>query len=487
MTQLDIRKPVVCLSFTPNFKSLEFIVFDLRERQVIKTDHEAFSIEDPQIREIDEEAVRLKVMLKRFYDRNGLSVTTPTTLVLPSFFSRDMPKPSGVQDSEMGMYVLSQAEGYYVFKKMEPIVGYAALDKHSKVLYTAYPRASYLPLEQIFTDLKIPLIAMECHYTATIRGLMALGGFEQEIASDLKWAVIIVGPISTCMVMMEGEHVEKIQEIPLVLDTTTSEAVANQIKDDFNHFGQFQVVSKIILINNTTKLLDGTFLRVLDLNNLQVFYQNDKTIDSLGAEQGERACTLEALGACVGLTGSTIPILSLLQKNLFELSIIQRKKDFIGLLLIALAIILFIFYAIVITLMGFLQVQQDGAKAAVQKEIQDIQPPQEELNKLKTELFLQRSINYNIGFNNILIKTFQALPPDAWLKSVDLDSQADYRNYKVVIKGGSVTSEPLNTYLQELNTQLGGQVLTPIIEPQQNYQQQTYFNFELNNTPPVTP
>jgi hypothetical protein len=406
-------------------------------------------------------------------------------MVFPSFFSRDMARPNGVQDSEMGMYVLSQSEGYYVFKKTEPVVGYALFEKHNKVVYTAYPKASYLPLEQIFNDLKIPLVAMECHYTATVRGLLALGGLEQEVMSDLKWAVLIVGAFSTCLVLMEGKSLEKIQEIPLVVDNASSEAVGSQIREDFGHFCQFQVLSKIILINNTSKLLDGTFLRTLDLNNLQVFYQNTKTIESLGAENGgERPCSIETLGACVGLVDSTIPLLSILQKNLFEESITQRKKDFVGFLLIGLAILLFVFYTIIITLMGVLEGQQEGEKQAVQSEIQNIKPPQEELNKLKTELFLQRSINYNIGFNNILIKTFQVLPPDAWLQNIEFQALPDFRNYKVNIKGGAVTSEPLNTYLQELNTQLGGQALVPIIQPQQNYQQQTYFNFELNNNAP---
>ena len=97
-------------------------------------------------------------------------------------------------------------------------------------------------------------------------------------------------------------------------------------------------------------------------------------------------------------------------------------------------------------------------------------------------MFVQRSYNQNIRFNNLMITLFQALPPDAWLDQVELESQTDFRTYKVAIKGATLSPDPLNTYLQELNRQMVGQSLTPAIQPLQTYNHQQYFGFQLNTT-----
>jgi len=122
--------------------------------------------------------------------------------------------------------------------------------------------------------------------------------------------------------------------------------------------------------------------------------------------------------------------------------------------------------------------------AQIDTEMQNIKPPAEMLNELKSQLFIKRSVNQNIGVNNLMIKSFQVLPPDAWLESIIVEAPVSFDRFNVEIKGAGITPDPLNTFLQELNGQLKPeQKLSPIIEPKQTPNNQSYFSFTLSNAP----
>ena len=129
--------------------------------------------------------------------------------------------------------------------------------------------------------------------------------------------------------------------------------------------------------------------------------------------------------------------------------------------------------------MGFMSDMQTEKATALQSQIQDLKPPEAQYLKLKEVLFDQRSYNYNVGLYNVLVQTFQTLPPDAWLTSLNYESQDNFRLYNVDIKGAAQTAGNLGTYLQEVNTQLTGQSITPTVTPKQSPLQQQYFEFSL--------
>lgn len=165
MLPYDSRKPIACFSISPSGKFLEFVLFDALRRNIIRVDHEAFTFTDAGLTESggEQDLSRLKQLIKRLQDRNQVSPNALTILVLPSYFTRDASYPDGVNEAELQMLMLSQAESFYLFKKIEPIVGVGTLQERGRLVYSAYPKSTYLQLEQIFIDLKVPLIAVETH------------------------------------------------------------------------------------------------------------------------------------------------------------------------------------------------------------------------------------------------------------------------------------------------------------------------------------
>ena len=482
MSLLKNNGTMVTISFSPNFQFVEFIVYDLKNSRLLRLDHEPFRYKDNQTREMEEDDHGLKQFIKRLYERNNIPLSTPTTLVMPSFLTREMVPPEGIDVGDLGMYVLSQVESFYIFKKLEPVIGYTFIDDH-KILYTAYPKLYYLPLEQVFADLKIPLAVTECHYTATLRGLMQLGAVHEEIESDLKWLLIILGETGAGFFMMNGSHIEKMQESPLSLESDV-EGLLTQLRDDFVQFCQYEIINRVIVVDNTKRFLEAQLKEAVGFENTIVFEQNAETLESLGAFESKYPCSLEAIGGIFGIRDSYSAKLNFIQNNIYEASAVQRSKDVLAYGLIGLGVILLLGQFLISFGMGFIADTQNEKVTTLQTEIQNLKPPEAQYIKLKESLFSQRSYNYNVGFNNILIQTFQALPPDAWLSSLNFQSQDNFRMYTLEIDGASQTAGNLGTYLQEVNTQLVGQTVTPTVTPKQSPLQQQYFEFSLTTQTP---
>ena len=159
-------------------------------------------------------------------------------------------------------FLVTEAERFYVFKKIIPKVGYNLLQS-GQVLFTAYPE---LPLEIIrncFSDLKIPLVSIDCNYTATLRGLVAMGIIGQEVVENVKWGLMILSDFNVFMAVVEGDQIEKILEAPLSIQVGEDAAILTEIKDDFHQFYGYEIMSRIILVNNSFKLYSPLLIEKL--------------------------------------------------------------------------------------------------------------------------------------------------------------------------------------------------------------------------------
>lgn len=474
---LNKDNTIATVNFSPNFNFVEFIVYDLKNARLLCLDHEPFHYVDNQTREMEEDTEALKQFIKRLYERNNIPMGTPTTLVMPSFLTREMVPPEGLDIGDLSMFVLSQVESFYIFKKLEPVVGFSFIDE-KKILYTAYPKLNYLPLEQAFEDLKIPLAVTECHYTATLRGLIQLGAIHEEIESGLTWLMIVLGETGAGFFMMNGARIEKMQESPISVEMD-DESILAQFKDDFVQFCQYEIINRVIVVDNTKRFIEAQIKEAIGFDNTVIFEQNSETLESLGAYESKYPCSLEAIGGIFSTKDSVTPKLDFIQNNIYESAESQRKKDLVGFGLIGIGALLLVGQLLISFGMDFMGNVQSEKAIQLQGDIQNMKPPEAQYLKLKEVLFDQRSYNYNVGLYNVLVQTFQTLPPDAWLTSLTYESQDNFRLYNVDIKGAAQTAGNLGTYLQEVNTQLTGQSITPTVTPKQSPLQQQYFEFSL--------
>jgi hypothetical protein len=485
MLPYDTRKPIACLNLSPTGRFLEFMLFDAQRRTILKVDHESFPYGEINLADLEGGIDRIKGLIRRLLDRNQVPANALTVMVVPSFFTRDANYPDGVDASELQMLMLSQAESFYLFKKVEPVVGVAPLFERGRLIYSAYPKLNYLQLEQQFVDLKIPLIAVESHPIATIRGVIASGFVQEEIANELTWVFFTVTDTSVFMSLMLGSNLQRIMESPITLQGGDIEGALTQLNEDYMQFCEYEVVNKVIVVNNSRELLSSQLRETIQHETIVLFDQNESTLESLGGKEAQAPCSFEILGAGMAIVDNMVPVVNLLQRNIFDLTVIQRQKDKVAMGLIAAGMTLFLVYLAINSLFGFLATQETAKAEEIQAKIQQLKPPKETFNKLKQQMFVQRAYNQNIRFNNLMITLFQALPPDAWLDQVDFESQADFRSYNIQVKGATLSPDPLNTYIQELGRQLMGQSLSPMVQPLQTYNQQQYFGFELKTQSPT--
>jgi hypothetical protein len=471
----------ICINLTPDLAHLELLQYDAAKGVFVKTDSEELLL-DPSTREILEEEGRLKAIIKRLYERNKIPTTSYTALVVPSFFTREYQLPDGVPADDLKTLLTSEAETFYVFKRIDPEVGFAALS-NGKILFTAYPKSSLDNFKAAFAELKIPLVSIDCNYTACLRGIVSMGIVQQEITTHTRWGLLIVSDYTLFMAVMEGANIDRVSEFPLSIQNADELSLLGDIGQDFRQFFGYEVLSRLIVVNNSLKLVSG---QVIDASQFQgptdVFDQNHRTLASLNAEDAPFPCSLEAVGGSLVPIVPIVPALDMADPDILKNKADEAISNLIAYSLLGLAGVVFVAQLG----FGFLMDSLDGGEkqktAALQGEINQAMASMTVLPQIKRKLLAKQVLFENSRLNNLVIKLGQTLPPDAWLKIVSAKSSEDLKTLDVNIDGGALTAEPLSQYVQELNRDFEKNPLVPTITPQQK-DSQRYFSFTLTNKP----
>lgn len=479
---------VICLNFMSSLTTIELLQFNARQGKFLRLDSEEFML-DPATREGLDDAIQLKNTIKRLYDRNKILLKSATCVVVPSFFTRQYAIPSQTPDDEIKTILISEAERFYVFKKIDPDVAYIPIQS-GEMLYTAYPKSPLDDLKQVLRDLKIPIMCIECNYTATLRGLVAMGIVQEELSKQLKWGMVVLNDYNAFMVMMDGSRIEKTIENPLPIEVSDEAGLINEIRNDFSQFFGFEVLNRIVLINNSVKLSSPNIVEAINYQGqLDVFDQNERTLATRHAPEAPFPCSLEAVGGSVINIVRDISPLNLLNSTLEreqqmaseKEGLLANPQELVAYALIALGLLIFVGQMGLGAMLGSMQQGEQQKAAKLQADINTSLNSLAVVPEVKQKLYVKQGHDQNIRFNNILIKAGQALPPDAWLDELVLVSNPDLKSLMVNIRGGAMSSDPLNTYVKEVNSEVGTPGLTPSVLPKQQ-DNQRYFEYVLSNS-----
>lgn len=473
------KSAYICLNVVSSLSHIELLEYDTAKGAFVHLDCEEFMF-DPATRELLDEEERLKTVIKRLYERNKIAFKRNTTLVLPSFFTRQFTVPEEMLGEDLKFVLISEAERFYVFKKIDPEVGYCNI-KDGQVLYTAYPKQPLDVIKQIFIDCGIPLLSIDCNYTATLRGLVAMGVVQQEVNNQTKWGMMIISDFSVFMAVIEGSVFEKTLEAPLPLQNAEEETLLAEVKEDFNQFYGYEVLSRMVIINNSYKLYSPTLVEHLGFQGTtDVFDQNDRTLTSRGAQDGPFPCSLEAIGGALVPVVTEVPSLELADTDVLAAMVDNQRKNKIAIILFAVAALIYgIQFGIGALIESF--AKGEAAKSAqIQTEINQSLTSLAIVPDVKRKLFRKQAAFVNYDTVNLLIKIAETLPPDAWLQSIEVSASNNLKSVTVRINGATLSSEPLNTYVKELNKYVGGGGLQPSIQPKQQ-EDKRYFTFTLTN------
>ncbi len=471
----------ICINILASMSHLELLQYDIQKSSFEHMDSEEFLF-DPSTREFLEDDEQFKTVIKRLFDRNKIPYRTPTSLVFPSFFTRQYSIPDDLLGEDLTTILVSEAERFYVFKKVDPDIGYCAI-KNNQILYTAYPKLTLDIIRNAFIDLKIPLVSIDCNYTATIRGLVAMGVVQQEIANQLKWGVLIISDYNIFMSIVEGSLIEKTLEAPVSLQNTEEDALLSEVKADFQEFFGFEVLSRIVIVNNSLKIYSPTLAEKLGFQGITDFFdQNDATLTSRGAEDAAFPCTLEAVGGALVRAFAEVPAMEMADPNAMDNLVDEGRKNLIAYCLIGLGAIIFLIQMGIGSLLDYFTQNENAKTAVLQGDINTALNNLSIVPEIKRKLYIKQAVYQNYRISNLVIKIYKSLPADAWLKESVIKSATDLKSIEVNINGSTLTPDPLNAFVKELNNELPTSPITPTVTPKQQ-DDQRYFDYTLISSP----
>ncbi len=469
----------LCVNVLSTLSHVELLEYDLLEGRFLHLDSEEFLI-DPTTRDFLDTGERFKQVIKRLYERNRIPLKTPTNIVVPSFFTRQFQVPESILAEELPIVLTSEAERFYVFKKIDPVIGHYTLN-NGEVLYTAYPKHAIDTVKKNFMDLKIPLVSIDCNYTAALRGLLAMGVIQNEVTSRLKWGFLIISDFYLFLSVLEGQHYEKISEIPLPLQNTDEATLLLEIRNDFQQFYEYEVLNRLVIINNSMKIYSPPLVDSIGFQGpTDVFDQNDGTLASRGAKDAPFPCTLDAIGGALIKAFEEIPPLELNDGSLLAMLEDEKHKTLVSYGLIALGVILFIGQLGISSLLDMFAGQEQAKSDQIQASINAVVSTMSIIPDVKQKLFIKKCVVENYKLNNLLIKIDQNLPQDAWFTKITLNTQPDMKAIVTSLKGGTLNADSLNAYVGLINNEIKDLPLTPNVIPKEE-ENQRYFEFTLSN------
>lgn len=444
------KKATVCVHVFPSLDFVEIIQLEPTEGAIEKATSLPAAFD--QTTRLIEDSDQMGRVIKDLYDANRISLNTPTVLVLPSYFTREIDLPPDFSDDELRLTLTSEAERFYIFKKNDPHVDWLKLNE-TTLLYSAFPKIEIERYARIFQNNRIPLVGIELNYFSILRGLVATGAIADEIASNTKWCLLVVSDFAFFGAVLCGEKIEKTVETPLSVSATDEMSKISEIKQDFDSFLGLEMLNKMILVNNATQLSSDGLIRSLNFQEqVIIIEQNGSTLRSRGELNGIYPCTLEAIGGALRWQFPDLPAMNFIPESAEQMAALQGTRDVLQKFLmigngIAVVLCLLLWGVFSLLLWGKTMDNQQ-----LHQSLSSIKSSQG--NEVYRKIFIKQDVDQNVKANNLIVKLGSLIPNDVWITDITLDLQSKRNSQLLEVKGGSLIPELVNQYLNDLNREL---------------------------------
>ena len=278
------HKEVVGIAVTPGL-GLEVAVID-KSTKVVKSYGRKKLDYDISRREITDIG-QFKIALGELLNQMDVikSAQTLAYLVLPNVYFDFIELPEGSTNEEVKTAILSEAEEFFIFKREEPVSGFAPVRnintaERTKYVYSSFQKEQIDNLKAAVEDCGLKLIGIETNYTATLRGLYTAGLLDDVILEDSQWTAMLINTNSFVMFKMEGKELIGHLEVPLAVRAYSVEesyeaiiSNATQILDDYQS-------SKLYIISQVDEISADIIKRKMRFNNEIVAIESNKFANS---------------------------------------------------------------------------------------------------------------------------------------------------------------------------------------------------------------
>lgn len=477
---MSSKKLPVAINVFPTLDYIELVQFDDKTGEIEKASALPCMFDSASRQMMDRD--QMTQTIRDLYNMNRIPVTTPAVLVLPSFFTREIELPAEFTRDELRFALVSEAERFYIFKKVEPHIDWINLDE-SRLLYSAFPKTEIEKYTQIFQELRIPLMAIELSYFSILRGLISTGAVADELAAQGRWCLLVVSDSSFFASLQEGVKILKTTDAPLSVTVEDESAIVHEIRQDFDEFATHEAFTKLVVVNNASRISSDTLLSQLSFQgNLVLVEQNGLTLRSRGATDGAFPCSLEAVG---GVFYSELPELA--QMNFLPESgedvvgiLHYRKRAFIWLMVANAAV--FLVCLMLWGVMALLIWQKDHERDELIRQSAALGATisSQQVQEIGSKKFIKQIVDRNVAVNNFLVQLGMALPAETWLEKISLAADGDV--LQVVVDGRALSLEQVNRLQSTLTQAIPGIALEVSNAAQEaNSDGQSYFVWTIQN------
>lgn len=491
---MSSKKLPVSINVFPSLDYVELVQFDEKSGEIEKASSLPCQF-DTVSRQMGERE-QMTQTIRDLFNMNRIPFGTPTVLVLPSFFTREIDLPAEFTREELRFALVSEAERFYVFKKSEPQIDWINLDQ-SRLLYSAFPKSEIEKYMKVFQELKIPLLGIELSYFSILRGLVATGAVAQEVERDEPWAMLVVSDYSFFASIQQGMKILKSTDAPLSVTTDDDLSTIQEIVQDFESFTDRETFNRLIVVNNANRISSEDLLcRIAFPGSLIQIDQNALTLRSRGAGEAPFPCSLESIGGVFYKQYADIPGINFQLDTGEDLAgILQYREVALKWLLVSNGAI-FLLSLLVWGVLALFIWQKDMERESIAAQMSKLGAgvDTQKMDEVNRKKFIKKTVGQNVQINNFLVRLGTVLQPSGqegapaiWLDKIQLTVGGQDSPPTVILDGKATQLDGVNAMLTPLNGFVPGLNLqVSNAAPATSDDGQAYFTWSVQNESATT-
>ena len=441
---------VVSLAFSSDFLRLELVWINTQSGQIINAGYIPISSVDLTTRTILVPDDFMESVQSLFQELN-IPPNLPVTLMLPSFYTRMLGLPPGINEKDLHNILVSEAERSVLFKREAPTLDWLFLNmedaENEYCIYTAYPLSALTEILSILNQLKINLCSIESNVTAVLKGLISTG----TLANDgQKRLLSILNESNSTTLVLEGVNITSLIEAPVSSQNIDASDIVSDLQQDTGGLSDLlHDCKEVIVVHNNSKVPADLLATAFEqFDEVVLVEQNADTIASLGAKKPLYPCTVEALGAAMFKELASFGSLNLLPKERqIEVMVADYRVKILPFAIAANVVVL----ALVVLAYGVLSAMNLGKSMSldeVNKKIANHKAPDVSPETYAKELWLKRYSDFNVNIVKWLTAVQKDLPSTLWINSVSL--QCVNGKSFLRLEGGSQNGQEIAGYFQKI-------------------------------------
>lgn len=462
-------KQIVAVAVTPNI-GLEVAVLDKKSPTVVKYGRQPleYNISTREIQDYD----AFRTALVSLFKELDINTKSNVYLVLPNVHLDFESLPSIIGDEGVNNAILSKAEDFYIFKRVEPVSAWADLVFNNQsdkrlVVYSSFQETAISQIKDIFEDIGATLLGIETSYSAILRGIYFTDAAGDDVDENVNWNLLLVNSNSYALFAMQGTRLIDYTEVPLAIKTFSYEEAYQAISTSVSQILPNFPAKKLMILSQAEDICAEVLKTQIVFDNEVVTHDCNKysktppiNIASSSINEGAAAITFSLIGAlALEHTEQKVLQLNVLDKSgisgeayfsfEFQEKEIYVTKELAQKALMALSGLLALVFAAVFGLFNLLegQVQKNVKKLKTQTET--IRQQVEGINAQSGLMDINSLIKRTVETNKKVVDFYDSIATDI-PQSVWLQYYYNKDGDKLSIEGVSANINDIYAYYKSL-------------------------------------